>query len=295
MLFKPPPPDEVAAALPAWTVREQLGKGTFKVAYRASFTGRTEALKLFFIPDFEDDDEGRAARDKFVARFERELRILKDCKTPHLVKLGKLEPTPVEIGRRSFIAYSEQLLEGKSVGDLIKSNTRPSETDVRKLLTALVAAIGELWRKHQCVHRDIKPANIMLNPATGAFVLLDLGVSFVVGGTRYSSGEISPGTPIYRAPEMLDPDYAGKLNARTDLYCAGVTAFEFASGQHPLGPFDDASSVTSRILRSPPQSLATLRPDLSAATVQIIDRLNRKTPALRGNLELIEGELSIKK
>ena len=294
MLFKPPTSDEVAVALPDWKVREQLGKGTFKVAYRAALSGCDEALKLFFVPDFEDDDEGRSARDKFVARFHRELRILKDCKTPHLVKLGNLEPTDVEIGRRSFIAYSEQLLEGKSVRDLIETKAQPDDADVRKLLSALVAAIGELWRKHQCVHRDIKPANIMLNRSTGDFVLLDLGVSFVIGGTRYSSGEISPGTPIYRAPEMLDPDYAGKLNARTDLYCAGVTAFEFASAQHPLGPFDDAMSVTSRILRSAPQSLSALRPDLPEATVQIIERLNRKRPALRGNLELIESELSIR-
>ncbi len=91
---------------------------------------------------------------------------------------------------------------------------------------------------------------------------------------------------------MLDVDYSDKLDARTDLYCAGVTVFEFAAGAHPLGPFT-TGSIEGRILNQPPIRLGSLRPDLPAKLCELIDRLNRKRTTLRGNLTLIQRELGI--
>jgi eukaryotic-like serine/threonine-protein kinase len=291
-VFNAPAIEVVREAFPDREILSYIGKGSFKAVYELR-AEEPEALKLFHVPEFEDSEEGQESRKSFLGRFQREIRLLARCETPSLVKLGQIEPFEVSVGGVAFIAYSEQRLNGVSLRELITAHYQPAELEVRALVRSLVAAITELWERFTCVHRDIKPENVMKIAGSDIdFVLLDLGVSFQQDGTRFTAAGLSPGTPLYRAPEMLEVDYADKLDARTDLYCAGVCAFEFAAGVHPLAPFN-TGSIEGKILNQPPASLATLRPDLSEELCEIIDRLNRKNISLRGNLELIRGELGM--
>ena len=291
-MFNAPTIQEVHDALPSWTIHDQLGRGTFKVAYRAEWHGRTEALKLFYVPRFGSEEDSLLLKDKFMARFARELRLLEKCVCPHLVKLGSLPPTPVQIARMDFVAYSEELLEGSALSELIASGNLPSARDVALLIKHLVAAVSELWNDHKCVHRDIKPDNIRFIQSKGrGFVLLDLGITFDAEGTRLTDASISPGTPTYRAPEMLQAEYWNNLNEKTDLYCIGVTAFEYAAGVHPILGTGSKASLTARILNEPPLKILQVRPDFDGLLGSIIDRLNRKSAALRGGLPLIQKEL----
>ena len=146
------------------------------------------------------------------------------------------------------------------------------------------------------VHRDIKPANIFsTNDTNRSYVLLDLGIAYNVlePGLTLDPTNI-PATPLYMAPEMLDPNFRESLSYRADLYAAGLTVFEFASGGiHPLAKKDDDLVKTvTRVLRQEPTRLKELRPDLSPETLALIDQLIRKKPALRpGNLNLILKKL----
>jgi serine/threonine protein kinase len=282
---------QVQAAFPHWSIRRLIGVGTFKATYKAEKDGLLEAIKLFYVPEFEDSDEGATARTNFLGRFSREIHLLGQCETPYLVKLGCIEPHEINIAGVSFIVYSEQLLTGVTVQELINAKQLPSEGEIRALLRCLIEAISELWEKHDCVHRDIKPENIV-RVGADQFVLLDLGISFQVGGTRFTEQGASPRTPHYCAPEMLSVDYANQLDARTDLYCAGVTAFEFASGVHPLGPFN-SGSVEGRILTQVPSRVEDKRSGLSEDLCDLINRLNRKKAPLRGNLHLVRQDLGI--
>jgi len=291
-MFNAPTIQAVHDAMPSWTIHDQLGKGTFKVAFRAERNGKTEALKLFYVPDFGNEEDSRFLKDKFMARLARELRLLEKCKSPNLVKLASLSPTPIQIAGMEFVAYSEELLEGSSVSELIASANLPSIKDVTLLLKNLIAAVSELWNDHKCVHRDIKPDNIKFIRATGrGFVLLDLGITFDAEGTRLTDASISPGTPAYRAPEMLQAEYWNNLNEKTDLYCIGVTVFEYATGVHPILGTGSRASLTARILNEPPLKVSQLRRDLGGLLATIIDRLNRKSAPLRGSLQLVQREL----
>jgi serine/threonine protein kinase len=160
----------------------------------------------------------------------------------------------------------------------------------------LVHGIQTLWTSHKTVHRDIKPANIF---ATGLadrpYVLLDFGIAYNVDepGLTVNPSHI-PHTPLYMAPEMLDPNFRESLSYRADLYAAGVTTFEFATGGiHPLAkPHDSLAKTYTRVLSQEPTRLATLRSDLSKPLTSLIDQLMKKNPALRpGNLTLILNQL----
>lgn len=291
-MFREPPVHEVLSAIPHFPIASFIGKGTFKAAYVGAGAVAGEALKLFHVPHFDDTDDGRAQRAAFVGRFERELRLLQNCRSPHLVKLGSLQCVDVTIGTATFKAYSEELLQGPTVKELIETGQRPTRDEVVELLRALVDAVGELWTSHGAVHRDIKPGNIVkADGPPPRFVLLDLGITFETGGAKLTVAPLGPGTLPYCAPEMLDINYANLLDARTDLYCAAVTVFEYASGQHPLG-VPRTSTYESWIRTQPPTRLEVLRPDLDPRLCALVNRLLRKRPALRGNLELALSDLT---
>jgi len=284
-MINPPKANEIEKALAGWTVHELLGKGGFKAAYRAELDGHTEALKLFYVPDFGETPDDLAQRESFVARLSREVGLLRNCKSTHLVKLACLEPVSINLEGAEFVAYSEELLDGFSLKHIIASTAPlPPEREVAAMMLHVAEAIDELWNTYASVHRDIKPDNIKrVSDDVRGFVLLDLGISFDAEGTRLTSDGFCPGTPIYRAPEMLAADYWNNLNERTDMYCLGVTAFEFATGVHPLANGSNPS-VTARIRHDPPSKLLTLRPTFDKSLAALIDQLNRKPPSLRGSL-----------
>jgi serine/threonine protein kinase len=83
-----PPLGQVQAAFPDWSIKQLIGEGTFKTTYKAEKDGLLEAIKLFYVPEFEDSEEGATARINFLGRLSREIHLLGQCKTPYLVKLG---------------------------------------------------------------------------------------------------------------------------------------------------------------------------------------------------------------
>ena len=56
------------------------------------------------------------------------------------------------------------------------------------------------------------------------------------------------GTPDYMSPEQL---VGQKLDARTDIYSAGVMLYELLTGSLPFDDSDRATAVTSRLHRDP--------------------------------------------
>ena len=86
----------------------------------------------------------------------------------------------------------------------------------------------------------------------------------------------------YLAPEMMNPNFRETIDYRCDLYTAAMTVFEYGAQRHPLAQNkDDMMRTISRALHQPAESLAKLRPDLSAGFCQMIDQMLKKKPALR--------------
>jgi serine/threonine-protein kinase len=108
---------------------------------------------------------------------------------------------------------------------------------VRQLLRAL-ACIHD----RDIVHRDIKTSNILLQlQPDGRYLtkLTDFGIARaeVEAGamTRLTSlGTQGPGTPVYMAPERIDPQTFGDVCPASDLYAVGIILFEMLTGQPPF-------------------------------------------------------------
>jgi len=283
-----PTAEQVEQAFPNYLEPAEIGRGGFKTVFRVQHSGTEEVIKLIGIPEdtnLSDDEE--AFRAECLGRAMREIKILSDCRSPRIVKLGSLDPQMTEIGSFQYLAYSEEFLDGHDLLHCIQSDSisQPSQEECAELLLHLVYSVEELWSQN-VVHRDIKPQNVMrLHDPNRRFVLLDLGIAFSVIDTALTVGahnRLPPATFKYFAPEMANPDFRQNLDYRSDLYSAALTVFEYAARSHPLAmDGDDLFQTISRAARQPAKPLGKFRADFHSDFCTLIDQLLKKKPSLR--------------
>ncbi len=152
---------------------------------------------------------------------------------------------------------------------------------IRQLLQALSCIHGR-----DIVHRDIKTSNILLHPlADGRYLakLMDFGIARAETEpgdlTRLTSlGTQGPGTPVYMAPERIDPQTFGDICPATDLYAVGIILFELLTGGPPFkGSMTEIFS--GHLVQQP--SLHELPHDIPAGLETILHKALAKKPADR--------------
>ena len=268
-----------------------MDSGGFKVVYRALIDGKQEALKLVQIP-VDPKDEG--VKEENQKRSFREINILGVCESPFIVKLGSILPRELSVDGKDYVIYSEELVEGESLRQLLTSGHKPIFDELRSLGTVLLKVVKELASK-SVIHRDIKPNNIMRTGSEDRpYVLLDFGIAFQIGGSNLTRDTHRiPGTLYYIAPEMLDTGFRQSLDYRADLYTVGLTLYEFASGVNPFAKREDPQFTTLyRVKTENPGPLFSLCPNLPREFCILVDSLMKKLPALRpANIDMLIKKL----
>jgi len=299
-MITPPSQEEIKNIFPHFNEITFLNAGGFKAVYKVILENKTEAFKIIHIPEIGAAELKEEFKKESISRIEREIKILNSCSAPEIVKLGSMQPVNITIKDTEYVAYTEEFLEGSDLRRLIEEKFYPSEKELKELILSLLRAIKEIWSLGY-IHRDIKPGNIIrLYEKDRKFVLLDLGIAFSVLETPLTvdaQHRFPPGTFKYIAPEMLQPDFRESIDFRSDIYAIGVTAYEYATNQHPLAQDkEDLITTLSRIVRFAPKSILEYRKDLSPALAQVINQMLKKIPALRPSnlnklINTLEGEL----
>lgn len=257
-----------AMQLGQYLLEDKIGEGGMGVVYRASHAmlRRPCAIKLL------TGSSGHAAE-----RFEREVQITARLTHPNTVAVFDYGRTPDGV-----FYYAMEYLEGITLQDLVNDFGALPASRVVHILTQVCGALEEA-HANGLVHRDIKPANIMLTErgrVPDVVKVLDFGL---VKENERSDPALSNvnailGTPQYMAPEaILDPT---KVDARTDLYALGATAYFMLTGDHV---FDGTNvvEVCSQHLHQAPVPPSTRRPDVPASLEKIVLACLAKKPTDR--------------
>lgn len=274
-------PEEVEQLIPVASDVTEIGSGGQKRVFRGDIEGTAYALKFALTPIVPEDIES----EEFVLtdvelRAQREVDTMRECKSPHIVKLGPVGLEFVEVDDEHLLFFSEEFIEGKDLRTLLRDDGRLSEDEVVLLGLHIAEAIHELWQFGK-IHRDIKPANIMRREAGGDFVLLDAGLVFDIVGDSLS---VSPvGTVPYFSPEQFDfTNRRTVLDFRSDVFSLGVTMYELLTGTHPFWtPGDSSHSLYNKITTESPQPPSKRVDGVPEELDEIILRMLGKSPHLR--------------
>jgi len=225
------------------------GRQGCRVFEAATADGTRVALKLL-----EAVDGRLAAPEEEVTRFRREAQVLQRLAHPGIVRL-------LAHGEESAGAWlAFELLDGPALSSPLQAL---SMAEALACIDRILDALAHL-HAHGVVHRDLKPANVVLDPARGA-VLCDFGIAHVQDSLLTQRGDLL-GTPAYMAPECFRGE---PVDLRSDLFSAGVIAYELLTGHVP---FSGANSgeVMLAVVQEEPLPASRINPALSPAMDEVL-------------------------
>jgi serine/threonine-protein kinase len=267
--------------LERYTVLRLIGAGGMGKIYQAydALLERHVALKVMR-PEIPAREQRRFRREAILGA-----RLLH----PGLVRVYDMGVD--EVGAAEWMAM--EYLPGTDLLRLLEATkARGRALPWPALVRGMSQVLGALQYLHDCriVHRDVKPANMFVtrDPNTRFLTtkLLDLGVALDLDERPGRGGEALVGDPNYMAPEQTL--FGVRVDHRADIYAAGVSLYELATGVLPLEELADAPLQTlleaQREAVAPPPSSrlpADFPPELADRLDRVFGRACAKDPARR--------------
>ncbi|HYW30549.1 MAG TPA: serine/threonine-protein kinase [Gemmatimonas sp.] len=245
-----------------YSIDREIGRGGMGVVYLAREVGldRLVAIKLL-PPDLAERTEPRE-------RFLREARLAAKLSHPNIVPIHAVEQAD------GFVYFVMGYVAGETLAQRVAARGPVAASEGARLLREVAWALGYAHAQG-LVHRDVKPDNILIEGASGRAVVVDFGIAATMEDASFEMAV--SGTPEFMSPEQA---LGRTLDARSDLYSLGVTAFYALSGRLP---FEGASAaeVLARQVSEAPQALADAGATVPRKLAALVDRLLAKNPAHR--------------
>ncbi len=208
----------VGAALDGrYRVETRIATGGMSTVYRGLDLrlDRPVALKVM--------DARYAGDQQFLARFQREARAIARLKHPGLVAIYDQGND----GTHPYLVM--ELVEGGTLRELLRERGPMPPHAVAAVLRPMLGGLAVAHRAG-LVHRDIKPENVLISD-DGEVKLVDFGLVRAIAEAGITSTSVILGTAGYLSPEQVEGRPTGP---RSDVYSAGIMAFELLTGTIPF-------------------------------------------------------------
>lgn len=246
---------------------------------------RIVAIKLLH-PHLLDDAASRVAHE-----------FVEEAKLSALLQHPMIVPV-IDVGKADEGFYLVMdYVDGASLAEIMACDTPlPQRIAVRILndvlqgLHAAHSARDEKGRPLEIVHRDYSPQNILIG-ADGRGKITDFGIARATTRAEYTRTGLVKGKVAYMSPEQGE---GRKLDPRTDVWAAGVVAWEMFAGQR-MYPDLDPMPMLLRITTGEPPRLKSANPNVSDAlddavhSALVRDRERRLGSALQLRDAIVEA------
>jgi hypothetical protein len=217
-----------------YRVEQRLGRGGMAEVYRVYDTATQRVLALKRLCPSERPEFA----SHVVQLFEHEFHTLSQLVHPRIIEAYEYHRD------QTGPYYTMELLDGGDLRELAPLHWQRAA----KLLCDICSALS-LLHSRRLLHRDLTPLNIRCT-RDGNAKLFDFGSMAHTGVSKHIVG-----TPPFVAPEAL----AGQvLDARTDLFALGATAYYALTGRHafPARSLAGLADVWQKPLTPPAQHIA---------------------------------------
>ncbi len=209
-----------------YRIVRKLGEGGMGAVYAGEHMRLKKAVAIKML------HAGAAVHAEMADRFEREAQAASHIGSDHIVEVYDIGVTPS--GDRFMVM---EYLEGEPLRTRLKRLKRLREGEIAELAVQMLEGLAAAHRAG-IVHRDLKPDNVFIcreKSGRRDFVkVLDFGISKFSqageAGSMTKTGTIM-GSPNYMSPEHVQASH--DVDARSDLYSAGVMLFEAVTGKLP--------------------------------------------------------------
>lgn len=229
-----------------YEIIEQIGSGGMANVYKAKChrLNRMVAIKILKADMAENEEIRRRFRD--------ESRAVAQLSHVNIVSVYDVSTS----GDTEYIVM--ELIDGITLKQYM---ARRGEMDWRESLHFIIQIMRALEHAHSrgIIHRDIKPQNIMVL-RDGSVKVADFGIACLQNNAQTMTQE-ALGSVHYISPEQARGEH---IDARSDIYSAGVVLYEMLTGRLPFEG-DSAVSVAIQHLSSVPLAPSEIRPDVPKA------------------------------
>ncbi|PPQ69353.1 hypothetical protein CVT25_004745 [Psilocybe cyanescens] len=192
---------------------KKLGSGSFGNVFKGTYLGIEVAIKEV-LPSTEYD----------VAKyFEREWRLMKECRHPNICLFIGLSRAPPPDNRIFIIS---EFIENGNVRLYIHDKIKPFPWKLRlSFATDVTRALAYLHAR-KCIHRDLKGENLLVT-SNGRLKITDFGFARIAARNEEESKRLTfCGTDSYMSPEILLGD---EFDLPTDIFSLGIIFCEIGA------------------------------------------------------------------
>lgn len=245
-----------------YEVIRRIGAGGMATVYLAQHGKLDRQVAIKVMHDTFQADEG------FLARFEREAKIVASLEHPHIIPVYDYTETD---GQPALIM---KYVEGHSLKELLDESPFASIDDILRVMSPIADALDYAHRKG-ILHRDIKPSNIILDEQDIPY-LADFGLARIaMAGESTLSQDSILGTPQYISPEQALG--AKEIDGRTDIYSLGIILYQMIVGDVPFSSDTPYATIHHHIYSPLPQP-TLVNPDVGDHVEQVLIQVLEKDP-----------------
>ena len=257
-----------------YSIDRELGRGGMGVVYLAREVHLDRLVAIKLLPP------EKAGLPTLRDRFLREARLAAKLSHPHIIPIHSVDEVD------GFVFYVMAFVDGETLAQRVRSRGPVSASEGARVLREVAWALAHAHAQG-LVHRDVKPDNILLEFSSGRALVADFGIAAAEG--EMAADGVS-GTPEFMSPEQA---LGGEIDARSDLYGLGATAFYAFSGRFPFEGRSATEILAKQVTEAPPP-LGSMGVSVPRKLALLIDRCLAKEPSKRPlNADALAEQLGV--